>query len=113
MLKVLILGLVLAGQSPGQTPPAPAPAAAAPAPAAPGGEAGGDTGEQAIVCRREPVTGSNRTRRVCERVGVTDYNRDRAQQWRDAVVDRRGTLECETDNACGLGSGPPGAARAD
>ena len=113
MLKVLVLGFILAGQSPVQTPPASTPPLTAPAAEAPGAQASADTGDQVIVCRRETATGSNRTRRVCERVGVTEYNRDQSQRWREQVVDRRGTLECETDAGCPLGSGPPGAARAD
>ncbi|GAA0620739.1 hypothetical protein GCM10009422_15550 [Brevundimonas kwangchunensis] len=44
--------------------------------------------EGRIVCRREATTGSNRMRRVCERVEVADHQREQSQRWRDNVVDR-------------------------
>lgn len=58
--------------------------------------------DQRVVCRRERETGSNRSRNVCTRVGVADYNREAARRWRDNVVDSRGTPECDTNpgSAC-------------
>lgn len=53
--------------------------------------------ESAVVCRREPVTGSNRTRRICERQGVIDYNRQQAQRWHDSVMSGMGTPDCVGD----------------
>ncbi|MDQ8029402.1 MAG: hypothetical protein REJ23_11795 [Brevundimonas sp.] len=49
--------------------------------------------DQQVVCRRERSTGSNRSRNVCTRAGVADYNREAARRWFDNVVDSRGTPE--------------------
>ncbi|MDQ8028944.1 MAG: hypothetical protein REJ23_09465 [Brevundimonas sp.] len=96
MSVVLVLALALLGQD------APAPSAAASAPAATtttaATPAGSNSGGE-IVCRREPVLGSNRVRRVCERAEVAEYHREQSRRWFDNYIDRRAPLDCETGSS--------------
>jgi hypothetical protein len=107
MLAVLFVSLLLGGQDAPSMPDA-EPREAAPAEAAARGPNTSATpnGTQP-VCRREIVTGSNRTRKICTHPEVTEHLRQQSERWLENVVDRRGTLECEADNSCGPGSGPP------
>ncbi len=99
MLLTLLFALMISGQDQvapaAQTEPR-VESAATPAPGTQPLASNAD--DQQVVCRRERDTGSNRSRRVCTRVGVADYNREAARRWRDNVVDSRGTPECDTDN---------------
>lgn len=98
MFAALLFSLVLSGQDPAEAPaPAEPRANGLSEMAADRDVPGANTGDQRIVCQRQRETGSNRSRNVCTRVGVANYNRDRARQWRDSVVDNRATPECETN----------------
>ncbi|HWQ87780.1 hypothetical protein [Brevundimonas sp.] len=105
MLKVLLLCLVLAGQD--ATPTAPdaesrlAVRADSPSAAPASADSVAVPEQGPIVCRRETVTGSNRTRKVCTREEVADHHREQSRRWLSNTVDALGTSECLTDPGTG------------
>lgn len=104
MLKVLLLCLALAGQDANPTAPEaePRPVPADGPSAAPASADTAAVPEQGpIVCRRETVTGSNRTRKVCTREEVADYYREQSRRWLNNTVDSLGTPECQTNPPTG------------
>lgn len=54
-----------------------------------------------VVCRREAVTGSNRTRRVCVRPEVAEHNRRESERFFNTFRDSLATPECATDPGTG------------
>ncbi|MDQ8029403.1 MAG: hypothetical protein REJ23_11800 [Brevundimonas sp.] len=98
MLITLLFALMISGQDQVVAPAQDGPRVeSAAAPAAGTQALASNADDQRVVCRRERETGSNRSRNVCTRVGVADYNREAARRWRDNVVDSRGTPACATD----------------
>lgn len=98
MFAALLFSLILFGQDPVGAPSSAEPAAnGVSETAADRGVPAANTGDQRIVCERQRETGTNRSRNICTRVGTANYNRDRARQWRDSVVDNRATPECDTN----------------
>jgi hypothetical protein len=103
MFAALLLALLLGTQDPTPEPePTREPAAQVRAEAEPLSPA--RERESRIICRRETVTGSNRTRKVCEREGVIDHVRQQSQRWHENAVSGMGTPDCRTTpEMCGGG----------
>ena len=95
MLAVLLL-VLMSGPQDAPTAPQAVPEPAEHARADNGPTAAERERESRIVCRREAVTGSNRTRQVCERQGVIEHVRQQSQRWHDDILSNMGTPDCDT-----------------